>query len=38
MRWADVPGDIRERVREHLADLLRRAATRPGADKRAADE
>jgi hypothetical protein len=38
MRWADVPVDIRDRVREHLADLLRQAATRPGVDERAADE
>ena len=38
MRWADVPVDIRDRVCEHLADLLRQAATRLGADERAADE
>ena len=38
LRWADVPVDIRDRVREHLADLLRQAATRPDADERAAHE
>jgi hypothetical protein len=38
MRWSDVPVDLRDRVREHLADLLRQAATGPGADERAADE
>jgi hypothetical protein len=38
MRWADVPVDVRDRVREHLVDLLRQAATRPGADERAAEE
>jgi hypothetical protein len=26
VRWADVPVEIRERVREHLGDLLQRAA------------
>ena len=29
MRWADVPVDIRERVREHLGDLLQQATTPP---------
>ncbi len=26
VRWADVPVEIRDRVREHLSDLLQRAA------------
>jgi hypothetical protein len=26
VRWADVPVEIRDRVREHLGDLLQRAA------------
>jgi hypothetical protein len=38
MRWADVPVDLRDRVREHLAQLLRHAATRPSAAEPAADE
>ena len=38
MRWSDVPVDLRDRVREHLADFLRQAATQRGADERAADE
>jgi hypothetical protein len=25
MRWDDVPADIRDRVREHLGDLLQQA-------------
>ncbi len=29
MRWEDVPADIRDRVREHLGDLLRAAAVPP---------
>jgi hypothetical protein len=29
MRWADVPVDIRDHVREHLGDLLQQAATTP---------
>jgi hypothetical protein len=38
MQWADLPVGIRDRIREHLADLLRQAATRRGADERVADE
>jgi hypothetical protein len=38
MRWVDVPVDLRDRVRELLAECLRQAATRPGADERVADE
>jgi hypothetical protein len=38
MQWTDVPVDIRNRVREHLADLLRQAATRPDTPERVADE
>ena len=38
MGWADVPADIRDRVREHLGDLQRQAATQPRVDERAADE
>ena len=29
MRWTDVPVDIRDRVREHVGDLLQQAATLP---------
>ena len=29
MRWADVPVDIRDLVRENLGDLLQQAATTP---------
>jgi len=29
MRWVDVPVDIRDRVREHLGDLLQQATTTP---------
>jgi hypothetical protein len=38
MRWSDVPVDLRDRVRKHLADLLRQATTRRDADERSADE
>jgi hypothetical protein len=38
MRWADVPADIRDRVREHLGDLLRYATTPPGPAEESADE
>jgi hypothetical protein len=27
MQWIDVPVDVRDRVREHLGDLLEQAAT-----------
>ena len=32
MGWADVPVEIRERVREHLGDLLRQVAAAIPAD------
>ena len=38
MRWADVPVDIRARVREHLGDLLRQAATPPRPAEGSTDE
>jgi hypothetical protein len=38
MRWADVPVDIRERVREHLGHLLQQATTPPGPDEGSANE
>jgi hypothetical protein len=38
MRWADVPVDIRDRVREHLGDLLQQAATPPRPAEGPADE
>jgi hypothetical protein len=38
MRWADVPVDIRDRVREHLGDLLQQAATPPRPAEGSADE
>jgi hypothetical protein len=30
MRWADVPADVQERLRELLADFLRQVASRGG--------
>ena len=38
MRWADVPVDIRDRVREHLGDLLQQAATPRRPAEASADE
>lgn len=38
MRWADVPVEIRDGVREHLGDLLRQAATPPAPVEGSADE
>ena len=38
MRWADVPADIRDRVREHLSDLLQQATTPPRPGAGSADE
>jgi hypothetical protein len=38
MRWADVPADVRGRVREHLGDLLQQAATPPQPAEGPADE
>lgn len=38
MRWADVPVDIRDRVREHLGDLLPQAATPLRPDEGSTDE
>jgi hypothetical protein len=38
MRWADLPVDIRDRVREHLDDLLQQAATLPGPAEGPVDE
>jgi hypothetical protein len=38
MRWADVPVDIRDRVREQLGDLLQQAATSPQPAEESADE
>jgi hypothetical protein len=38
MRWADVPVDVRDRVREHLGNLLQQAATPPRPAKESADE
>jgi hypothetical protein len=38
MRWADVPVEIRDRVREHLGELLRQAATPPAPVEESADE
>ena len=38
MRWADVPVDIRDRVREDLGDLLQQATTPPGPAEGSADE
>ena len=38
MRWADLPIDIRDRVREHLSDLLQQATTPPRPGAGSADE
>ncbi len=38
MRWADVPADIRDRVREYLGDLLQQATTLPRPAEGSADE
>jgi len=38
MQWADVPADIRDRVREHLSDLLQQATTPPRPGAGSADE
>jgi hypothetical protein len=38
MRWADVPVDVRDRVREHLGNLLQQAATPPQPAEDSADE
>jgi hypothetical protein len=38
MQWADVPVDARDRVREHLGDLLQQAATPPRPTEATADE
>ncbi len=38
MRWADVPVEIRDRVREHLGDLLQQATTPPRLAEGSADE
>jgi hypothetical protein len=38
MGWADVPVDIRNRVREHLGNLLQQAATPPRPAEGSADE
>ena len=38
MRWADVPVDIRDRVREHLGNLLQQAVPPPRSAEGSADE
>ena len=38
MGWADVPIEIRDRVREHLSDLLQRAAVAMAPADGASDE
>jgi hypothetical protein len=38
MRWTDVPVDIRDRVREHLGNLLQQAVPPPGLAEGSADE
>ena len=38
VRWADVPVEIRDRVREHLGNLLQQAAPPPRPAEGSADE
>ena len=38
VRWADVPVEIRDRVREHLGDLLQQAAVATPPADGASDE